>query len=364
MEKDFRFNLHEIAGAIGDYGTLLPIVMGVAVVSEVNLSHILFFFALSYIATGIYYHLPMPVEPMKAIGVIAIAGTLSAAEIAGAGILMGLILLLLGITGSIEYIKKYIPSCIIRGIQLGLALTLMKQALNFIISDWQLGLVSLFLVLLFTFAPILDISALVVFAIGLAVGIYYHGLPPITYFSLPHLLIPTTRELLGGFVNGVLPQLPLSLGNAVLATSLLITDLLNRRVPEKKLVLSMSLMCLISAPLGGFPMCHGAGGLAAQYRFGARTGGSNIISGIILLIVALFFAGPELTGLIPYGALGALLLFSSFELGKSAVRTDNFFFTATTGIIALFFGITLAFVILFLLYWLFHYLKINKLFNR
>lgn len=74
LEKDFRFNLEEFAGAIGDYGTLLPIILGVALVVDVNLSAIFFFFALSYIFTGLYYKLPMPIEPMKAVGAIAIAG--------------------------------------------------------------------------------------------------------------------------------------------------------------------------------------------------------------------------------------------------------------------------------------------------
>ncbi len=357
MEKDFRFNLQETAGAIGDYGTLIPVVIGVAVVTEVHLSHILFFFALSYIATGIYYKLPMPVEPMKAIGVLAIASTLSAAEIASAGIFMGLILLILGITGSMDVIKRFIPLCLIRGIQLGLALTLMREASKFIIVEWQLGLISLAIVVFFTFAPMLDFSALAVFALGLSLGIYNHGIPPVTYLTLPNIIIPAPHELWGGFLNGTLSQLPLTLGNAVLATSLLITDLLGRKVPEKKLVLSMSLMCLISSPFGGFPMCHGAGGLAAQYRFGARTGGSNIISGVVLLFIAFFFATPDLVRLIPYGALGALLFFSGLELARSAVKTDNAFFTVITGIIALISGMTYAFGIMFVIYWTGKYLK-------
>jgi len=363
MRKNFRFNLQEIAGAIGDYGTLLPIVIGVAVITEANLSHILFFFALSYIGTGVYYKLPVPVEPMKAIGVIAIAGTLSVAEIASAGILMGLTLLILGLTGGIELIKSYVPMCLVRGIQLGLALILMREAFNFITADWQLGLVSLAIVLVFTFAPILDISSLVVFVLGLSLGIYLYGIPSVTYFSLPKIIIPTAPELWSGFLHGAVPQLPLTLGNAVLATSLLITDLFGDKVPEKRLVLSMSFMCLASSPFGGFPMCHGAGGLAAQYRFGARTGGSNIISGVLLLFISFFFAAPDLAQLIPYGALGALLFFSGLELTKSAVKTDKALFTAITGIIALFSGITVSFGIMLAFYWVMKHFMSEKYFS-
>ncbi len=145
--------------------------------------------------------------------------------------------------------------------------------------------------------------------------------------------------------------MPLTLGNAALATSLLIDDLFKQKVPEKKLIKSMGVMCLVSCPFGGFPMCHGAGGLAAQYRFGARTGGSNIISGVILLIVALLFASPELVHIIPFGSLGALLFFSGISLGKSALKTEGVFITLTTGLLALFLGITFAFALMMGVYY-------------
>ena len=346
MEKDFRFNLEETAGAIGDYGTLIPIIIGVAAVTNIQLSPILFFFGLSYIATGLYYKLPMPVEPMKAIGAIAISGSLTASEIAGAGIMTGIILLVVGLTGSMKYIKKYVPEWLIRGIQLGLALTLAKTALGFIAGDKILGLIAVGIIISFYFLPLKDISSLVVFALGLGVGIYSFGFPPLITFNWPVLNLPAAAEIWSGFITGTIPQIPLTLGNSVLAISLLITDLLNRKVSEDKIVSSVGLMCLISSPLGGFPMCHGAGGLAAQYRFGARTGGSNIISGIILLLVAFFFGSQELVKIIPYGILGALLLFSALQLFKSSIKTENKLYTGVTGIIALFWGMSAAFGIM------------------
>ena len=359
MQNPFRLNWQETAGALGDYGTLLPIIIGVAAVTEVDLSYILFFFATSYIITGLYYKLPIPVEPMKAIGVVAIGGTLSSAEIAAAGIFMGLLLLLLVFTGGINFIKNIVPECIIRGIQLGLALILLREAFNFIAADWQLGLISVSLVLIFTLAPILDVSALVVFALGLGWGIYYYGPPPLTFLSWPDLVIPAAGDLWVGFWHGAIPQLPLTLGNAVLATTLLVKDLFHKKVPEKQLMLSMSLMCLISSTLGGFPMCHGAGGLAAQYRFGARTGGSNIISGIILLLVAVFFASPQLVNILPFGALGALLLFSGLELIKSATKTEHLLITVITAAIALFGGMPLALGVMLVYYWIARYFRLN-----
>lgn len=348
QNNNFRFNLQETAGAIGDYGTILPIVMGVAAVTDINLSVILLFFGLSYICTGIYYELPIPVEPMKAIGVVAIAGSLTASEIAGAGIMMGVLLLIVGVTGIINYIREWVPLPIIRGIQLGLALTLIKEAANFISDDFLVGLLSAAIILIFTskYLRDRDISALLVVIIGLIIGIYRHGFPELTFFTMPELVIPSFHELSSGFINGAIPQLPLTIGNAALATSLLVQDLFNHKVSERRLIKSMGVMCILSTPLGGFPMCHGAGGLAAQYRFGARTGGSNIISGVILLLIALLFASPELINVIPFGALGALLFFSGIELGKNLFKTEGVVICVLTGIIAFFFNMTIAFVVM------------------
>ena len=359
MEKDFRFNLEEAAGAIGDYGTLLPIIVGVAVVTEINLSSILLFFGLSYIATGVYYKLPMPVEPMKAIGAIAISGTLSTGEIAGAGILMGIILLLIGFIDGIDLIKKHIPEWLIRGIQLGLALILMQTALSFLMEDWLFGVISISIIIIFYFVKVLDISSLIVFGLGLIIGIYYSGLPPITIISWPELTLPGISEFSTGFWTGTIPQMPLTLGNAVLATSLLITDLFERKVSEQKLVTSMGIMCIVSSPLGGFPMCHGAGGLAAQYRFGARTGGSNIISGIILLVIAFFFASPELLGIIPFGVLGAMLVFTALQMFQSAIKTDNKVLMLVTGIIAFLSNIAISFIMMMILDLIFKQIKVD-----
>ncbi|MCR3954817.1 MAG: putative sulfate/molybdate transporter [Gudongella sp.] len=345
-EKDFRFTLDEAAGALGDFGTLLPIVIGVSVATEMDLSRMLFFFALAYIGTGLYYKMPMPVEPMKAIGVVAIAEGLSAAEIAGAGIGMGIILFIIAISGLMGWIKSIMPTRLIRGIQFGLALTLGWQAIRMIWGDPIMGLISILIVIFYAKSTRLDISALIVFGLGIAVGIARFGAPEISMMTMPEFILPDARSLLNGVVMGTMPQVALTLGNAVLATALLITDLLDRKVKEKELLLSMSAMCLFSVPFGGFPMCHGAGGLVAQYRFGARTGGSNIISGVVLLAVAVLFATPHLELIIPFGALGALLFYSGISLYRTSTKTEDMTFTAITGLIAFIFGMAWAFVVM------------------
>ena len=220
-------------------------------------------------------------------------------------------------------------------------------------------MISVFIIIGFYFLKVTDISSLVVFGLGSIIGIYHYGLPPTSFISAPEIILPQIRELVTGFWSGTLPQLPLTLGNAVLATSLLISDLFDRKVSEKKLVASMGIMCIVSSPLGGFPMCHGAGGLAAQYRFGARTGGSNIISGFILLVIAFFFASPELLEIIPFGVLGAILVFTALQMFQSAIKTDNKVLMLITGVIAFLSNIGVSFIIMMIYYLVFKQTKAN-----
>jgi len=346
---DFRFNLEEIAGALGDYGTLFPIVLGVVIVSNLNLGHILLFFSAWYIITGLYYKMPMPVEPMKTIGTIVIAGSLSKQEIAASGMILGILFLILGFCKGMKFIQEKVPSSVVRGIQMGLALILFKTSINFIIKDSVLSIICITIIILFLiatkFTNIIDISAIVVLLIGIVIGLIEFGIPKIRILPLPTLIIPGIQDFLKGGWLLAISQAPLTITNAILATSLLMQDLVHRDVESDKLSISISLMNLTSVPFGGFPMCHGAGGLAAQYRFGARTGGSNIISGMILLPIALFFASPEFVAIIPLGVFGALLVFVAIELGKHGLKTSSYIVTITIAILALIINMTIAFIV-------------------
>ncbi len=345
---DFRFNAEEIAGAVGDYGTLIPIVLGVAIVSNINLEYIILFFSIWYIITGIYYKMPVPVEPMKAIGALVIAGGMSGGEIAASGIIVGILFFALGLFKGMKFIQEKVPQSVIRGIQLGLALLLIKTAINFIIGDYILAIICISIIILFfivnKLGKVPDVSALCILFIGIIVGFSLYGIPRIRIISTPNLIIPTLQDFLKGGWLLAIPQIPLTIANAILATALLMQDLVHREVDPDKLSVTIGLMNLTAVPFGGFPMCHGAGGLAAQYRFGARTGGSNIISGLILLPIALFFASPEFVAIIPFGVFGALLVFVAIELGRHSIKTDSYLITGIIAILALVVNMTVAFI--------------------
>jgi MFS superfamily sulfate permease-like transporter len=350
-ERGIRFTLEEVAGAVGDFGTIFPILLGVAIVCpDVNVSHFFLFIAAWYIIAGFYYRLPIPIEPMKAIGAIVIAGGLSGGEIVASGIVVGALFLLLGLLGGMTWLADRIPRCVIRGVQAGLALLLLRTSLDYILSDALFASLSIGIILAFFVASqrtrIPDISALIVILIGLCVGIITQGMPPLRLIPLPSFIIPLPSDFIAGTWELAIPQIPLTLTNAILATSLLTNDLFPKRgVDPDRLSRTIGAMNLISTPLGGFPMCHGAGGLAAMYRFGARTGGANIIAGVFILIFAVAFAPPEVLTLIPLGVFGALLVFVAIELGKHSIKTESYAVTGAIAVLTLVIGLTFAFII-------------------
>ena len=346
---DFRLNIEEVSGSIGDFGTLIPIVLGVALVSDVDLGYILLFFSIWYIATGLIYRMPMPVEPMKAVGAIVIAMALSAEQIAASGIILGLLFLALGYLHVMERLDRWVPLCVVRGVQMGLALLLLRTSGGFMLEDLTVACACIGIALAFMAASSRwgsrDMSALVILALGVSVGIWVHGMPEVSLIRPPSLVVPGLRNFLDAGWLLVIPQAPLTITNAILATSLLMKDLVHRDVDPDDLSKSIGFMNLVSSPLGGFPMCHGAGGLAAQYRFGARTGASNVVSGLVLLPIALLFANGKLLGIIPVAVLGALLLFTALELARHGIKTDSYLVTATVAVLGIILNMTVAFIV-------------------
>ncbi|MFP4051537.1 MAG: putative sulfate/molybdate transporter [Thermoplasmata archaeon] len=346
---DFRFNLEEVAGAVGDYGTLLPIIVGVAVVSELNLGYILLFFSVWYIITGLYYKKPVPVEPMKAIGAIVIGGEFTQGQITASGIILGLLFLIFGFAKGMKYIQDKIPENVIRGVQLGLGLILLKTSIGFVTQDYLLSLICILLIITFFILRYLkdipNISSLLVLGLGIGLGVIHFGFPSMSLIPFPSLVTPSLNDFISGGWLLAVPQAPLTITNAILATSLLMSDLFSWKADPDKFSKTIGLMNLTSVPFGGFPMCHGSGGLAAQYRYGARTGGSNIISGLILLPIALFFSSAQIINLIPYSIFGALIIFVGLEMGKHGLKTDSYLITGAVALIALFSNITIAFIV-------------------
>jgi MFS superfamily sulfate permease-like transporter len=134
-------------------------------------------------------------------------------------------------------------------------------------------------------------------------------------------VIPSADQWWTGLTRGAIPQLPLTLLNSVIAVCALSGDYFpGRGVTPRRMAASVGLMNLLCVPFGGMPMCHGAGGLAAQYRFGARTGGSVVMLGAMKILAGLLLGGMLLTTLqhYPTSILAVLVIVAGLTLARAA----------------------------------------------
>jgi SulP family sulfate permease len=165
--------------------------------------------------------------------------------------------------------------------------------------------------------------------IGLGVILGTHqGLDKIqlglTFPSILPFGFPKTADFTFAFFALVLPQIPMTMGNAVIAYADLSREYFGdnaKKVTYRGACLSMALANFLSFFLGGMPLCHGAGGLAAHYRFGARTAGSNIMIGLVFAGLAVLLGDHVLAvvNLLPMAVLGVLLLFAGSQLALSVI---------------------------------------------
>jgi hypothetical protein len=319
-----RFDRNEFAGAFGDMGTDVPLLIGMALAAKLDGTSVLVMFGLMQVLTGLVYRMPMPVQPLKAMAAIVIAQKASAATLYGAGIAIGLAMLALTATGLLDWLGRVVPKCVIRGIQLGLGLQLASVALGkFVQSDGLRGYAlaaGAFVLTVLLLGNRRLPAALPVVLLGLAYAVAFHGeggLLGSLSFRLPALRAPEPSDILTGFLVLALPQIPLSLGNSVLATRQLAQDLFpDRRITIRKIGFTYALMNLVNPWFGGVPTCHGSGGMAGHYAFGGRTGGSVILYGLLFVSLGLFFGAgfDRITAAFPLPMLGVILLFEALAL--------------------------------------------------
>jgi MFS superfamily sulfate permease-like transporter len=323
--------VHEASGACGDLGTFIPHVIGAMTVAGLAPAGVLFGFGAFLISTGLFYGLPLPVQPMKAVSAVILTGGLRPGEVATAGMMIGVILLVLGITGWIGRLARVIPQSVSAGLQLGLGLLMGVLGFKLILETPWIGFPALAALFLLTRIPRCP-AAPVVLGVAAVVGwITTTTAMPIEIAvapTIPHLIIPTWMEVWRSLEIAVFPQLSLTLTNAVIVTASLSRELfpaIGSIASERNLALSSGLANVLLCPFGAMPMCHGAGGLQAQYRFGARTGLAPIIFGVLVLILAVGFAqhAAALFAVIPIGAVGALIILAGTDLAISRRLFDG-----------------------------------------
>jgi hypothetical protein len=314
------FSRHELAGAFGDLGTDLPLLVGVVLATGMDAPAVFVTFGVLQVLSGLAYRLPMPVQPLKAMAAIAIAGKIAPPLLAAGGLIVGVTMLVLANSGALEWMARTVPKAVVRGIQVGLGLQLLMLAVTRFLPSggwlgWALAAAAVAIVVGFRHNRLVP-PGLLVLALGLAVAAvtWPADLLGPWGFRLPSLPTrwPTTEEFGRAALLLALPQIALSLGNSVLATRQVVTDFFPDREPlsVRRIGTTYGLMNLLAAPVGGLPVCHGSGGIVGHYVFGARTGGSAVIYGITLVLAGLFLVGDPAAfqRLVPGPILGALLL--------------------------------------------------------
>lgn len=316
--KSFDFNLKELAGSTGDFGTLFPLAIGYIVACGLDPAGFLVIMGVANIVTGIIYRLPMPIEPMKVLAVVAIAQHWSPSMVYASAFSMGIIWLIFAITGIIGLLARITPVHVIRGIQVSLGLLLAIEAFKMISSWWAIGIISIIIVLILRQNRYIP-AALALFALGTVIMLVKGNLSHLSApeFRLPPLTLFTPAEVWQTLILAGFAQVPLTITNATIATSSLIKKYWpDRNVSEQELSVNQGIMNLVAPFFGGMPMCHGAGGLAGQYYFGARTGGANIIEGLIEISMGLLLSTSiaALFTSFPLAIIGAMMFLVGIEL--------------------------------------------------
>lgn len=329
--------LAELSGSLGDLGTLLPLMTALVITNSISLPSTLLFTGASNAFTGIAFGIPLPVQPMKAIAAVAIVRKFTLEENAAAGLVVAALVGLFSITGLINWANRVTPVPVVKGIQVGAGLSLCLSAGTTMLKplswtgpwwgDNLLWAIAAVLLLLLTYAYPKLPYALIVFSVGLILSSLNPTSSgpdrPITAIPVLH---PSATDFWTAASTASLGQLPLTILNSVIAASALSSDLLpSPPYPSAPSVtslgLSVALINLLGCWFGAMPACHGSGGLAGQYRFGARSGSSIIFLGLtkFLLGILAFRKGGAIVSLlaaIPKSLLGVLVLAAGVELAK------------------------------------------------
>jgi len=344
-----RFDRNELAGAFGDIGTDLPLIIGMILAAGLHSASVLVMFGAMQYLTALTYRMPMPVQPLKAVAVLVITQKVAPEVLYGGGLAIGIVMLVLAATGAITWLARVVPRPVVRGMQMGLGIQLSLLALkDYVQADGMRG----YILAAISFVIIVSLlgnrrfpPALFVIGLGVVYALVFklsaHDLAGAAGFTLPRVRPVSLDSMIAGFTLLAIPQIPLSLGNSILATRQAVEDLFpGREIGVRKLSLTYAAMNLVNPFFGGVPTCHGSGGLVGHYTFGARTGGSILIYGSLFLILGLFFASgfQQVVQVFPLPVLGVLLFFEGVALILFA-RTEagnkrDFSIVVATAIIA------------------------------
>ena len=352
-----RFSISEWSGAVGDLGTMLPLAFALVMFNDFSPQRLFFLWGVVYVVTGFVFRVPVSVQPLKVMAVIAIATGCSVAQLASSALFFGCLLIILSLSGAIRWLERWFSPALVRGVQLGIGLILMHKALAMIHSKgfyfgqetdtfWLNVLIMLIVIIVLGFLQFWQNKPVSIFIIFFSIGLSilfgvrfsdYLSASPVVQLNLPDMSFFSYS-----LIYLIIPQLPLTLGNAVFAANDACHTFWQKRarkVNPTRFGFSIGISNVLIGLLGGFPICHGAGGIAAHAKFGGKTGGTAIIIGSILILIAVIKPLTVFLFYIPIPILGALLLFTSWSMIFLVRKLDakiEFVVALTVGVLAYF----------------------------
>lgn len=328
-----RAALGDVCGAVADLGVLVPLGAALIVVNHLDASAVFVGAGLMVLAAGAFFRIPFPVQPLKALTAVAVAQQLAPDVIHAAGLEIAAFLLLLSVGRVADVIFRAFTKPVVRALQLGVGLLLLLTASKLVLhapavfrgtppAPWPVvGAVASFGLLVHVarsgrYAVVLGLLATGVVAAMIVAPPLASGPSP----AFPKIGFPSVGAFAPAFVLLVVPQLPLTFGNAVVAVTDVAREYFGpdaRRVTPARVCLSAGIGNAVSGVIGGMPMCHGAGGLTAHVRFGARTVWMNVMLGMAFIVLGLFFASrvTAVLGLLPVWVLAAFLAYAGLSHG-------------------------------------------------
>lgn len=313
--KDFA---GDFLGAFGDTGIFIPLALGMIIICGLSPTAVFLPAGLLYIIAGYYYKIPFPVQPLKAVAAIALVNALRPELIAATAYLMSLFMLIIIFFDLSKYLDRIFSKPIVRGIQFGLGILLIRSGLALIVKGEILSGVLL---------PAVPFTGITL------------GPNALTVF------VPSLSETALAFVLLLIPQIPLTLGNSMVATADLAEEYFGtaaKKVTYRNLAGTISVGNFFAGLMMGMPLCHGCGGLTAHYRFGARTARANLIIGIVLISIALLFArmSPHLLSTVPLPFFGVTLLYVGIShtlLARDMRKGQDIAIIIAMGLVTLFY---------------------------
>lgn len=296
LNKKNKDIFSDFVGSFSDCAVLFPLLILLGQKTSFQLPLLFLSAGLMVIFSGIYYRVPMSVQPLKSIAIAAIAVGATAAEIQISTFFLSIVFFIL-IYLKTEKWLQYFSESWIHALQVALGVLLILQGFNSVtyVHGDILLLVFLSAVLIYLIKkwdwPILGVLATLALAYSFITGVRWSEveLQSIEFkigFSEGHLRWPLIANLL-------LPQLVLTMANSVIATENTCKHYFSKSTDNRvietvtkiRLMKTIAVSNFFSSLLGGLPMCHGSGGVTALYKGGARDWTSNLYLGCFLLFL-------------------------------------------------------------------------------